>query len=168
MNAILIREVSIQDEAEFLSAMNHSKTFHHPWVQPPCTKQAFLQHVKKYEDDKHYSFLVLHQQKIAGVINVSEIVRGFFQNAFLGFYAVQEFSRRGIMIEGLNLVIAKAFNEFNLHRLEANIQPKNRASIALVERCGFRLEGFSPNYLFVDNKWCDHNRYAITQEDLND
>lgn len=68
------------------------------------------------------------------------------------------------MSEGLRLVLRHAFGPLGLHRLEANIQPKNRSSIRLVRRAGFRREGFSPRYLRVLGRWRDHERWAITVE----
>ncbi len=68
------------------------------------------------------------------------------------------------MREGLELVLGRAFTELGLHRLEANIQPGNHASIALVERCGFVREGFSERYLKVGGRWRDHERWAIRVE----
>jgi ribosomal-protein-alanine N-acetyltransferase len=75
-------------------------------------------------------------------------------------------SRRGLMSQALRLTTTYAFIEIGLHRLEANIQPANTASIALVRRVGFRREGLSPRYLKVDNVWCDHERWALLAEDL--
>jgi ribosomal-protein-alanine N-acetyltransferase len=97
-------------------------------------------------------------------INVSQIVRGFFQSAFLGYYIFEPFARNKYMGDGLSLVLNEAFMKLDLHRLEANIQPKNIRSKKLVKRLGFRLEGFSPKYLNVDGKWCDHERWAITKD----
>jgi len=68
------------------------------------------------------------------------------------------------MSEGLRLVLRRAFGTLGLHRLEANIQPQNRASIRLVRRAGFRREGFSPRYLKVLGRLRDHERWAITAE----
>ena len=65
------------------------------------------------------------------------------------------------MTEGLTLVIGKAFGALGLHRLEANVQPDNDASIRLVRRLGFRREGYSPRYLKINGRWRDHERWAI-------
>jgi [ribosomal protein S5]-alanine N-acetyltransferase len=64
----------------------------------------------------------------------------------------------------VHLVLREAFTRLRLHRLEANIQPGNDASIALGRRCGFELEGFSPRYLEVRGRWRDHERWAICAE----
>src|SRR5262249_45033543 len=101
---------------------------------------------------------------IAGVINVSQIFHGNFRSAYLGYYAGARFMGQGYMSEGLRLVLRHAFGTLRLHRLEANIQPQNRASIRLVRRAGFRREGFSPRYLKVFGQWRDHERWAITAE----
>jgi ribosomal-protein-alanine N-acetyltransferase len=68
------------------------------------------------------------------------------------------------MAEAIKLVIGYAFGPLGLHRVEANIQPGNDASIRLVKRSGFRYEGYSPDYLFIDGAWRGHERWAITRE----
>lgn len=98
---------------------------------------------------------------IAGVVNLNSIVRGLFQSAYLGYYIGAPFAGQGYMTEGLRLVTHYAFTQLGLHRLEANIQPENAASIALVRKCGFRKEGFSPRYLQVFGEWRDHERWAL-------
>jgi ribosomal-protein-alanine N-acetyltransferase len=99
------------------------------------------------------------------VINVSEIVRGAFQSAYLGYYAFVPHAGRGHMTEGLALALRWAFGTLHLHRVEANIQPDNEASRALVRRLGFRREGFSPRYLKIGGRWRDHERWALVAED---
>ena len=70
------------------------------------------------------------------------------------------------MAEGIELILRHAFRRLGLHRVEANLQPGNRASRALVRRAGFRQEGFSPRYLKIAGRWRDHERWAITLEDF--
>ena len=98
---------------------------------------------------------------LVGVFNVSNIVLGPLRSAYLGYYAFAGHERQGLMREGLAAVLRRAFGELRLHRLEANIQPGNAASIALVKACGFRREGFSPRYLKIGGRWRDHERWAI-------
>ena len=96
-----------------------------------------------------------------GVINLSEIVLGAFRSAYLGYYAFAGFERQGLMREGLRAAVRYAFRTLKLHRLEANIQPANAASLALARSCGFSREGFSPRYLKIGGRWRDHERWAI-------
>jgi [ribosomal protein S5]-alanine N-acetyltransferase len=103
--------------------------------------------------------------RLAGVINVSELVMGVFKSAYLGFYAFAGCERQGLMTEGLALVLDRTFKELDFHRMEANIQPANTTSAALVQRLGFRKEGFSPKYLFIDDAWRDHDRWAILSDE---
>ena len=114
------------------------------------------------------AFYLAHRNEddaIVGVANISEIVRGSLQSGYLGYGAAAEFAGRGYLTETIQLVLREAFTQLRLHRLEANIQPGNRASIELVRRRGFQLEGFSPRYLKVGGRWRDHERWAITRED---
>jgi ribosomal-protein-alanine N-acetyltransferase len=97
-------------------------------------------------------------------VNLNEIVRGAFRSAYLGYYSFTPHAGHGYMAEGLRLVLRHAFRGLGLHRLEANIQPGNRASRALVRGLGFRREGFSPRYLKIGGRWRDHERWAIVRE----
>jgi ribosomal-protein-alanine N-acetyltransferase len=110
-------------------------------------------------------WVVTETSELAGVINVSEIVRGLFGSGYLGYYAFAPHNTQGYMTRGLAAVLAEAFGRQGLHRLEANIQSGNDKSRALVERLGFRLEGFSPRYLKIAGRWRDHERWALTIED---
>jgi len=98
------------------------------------------------------------------MVNVSEIVGGAFRSGYLGYYAFVPHAGQGLLREGLALVIADAFRRLRLHRLEANIQPTNRASIRLVRGQGFTREGFSRRYLKIHGRWRDHERWAILAE----
>ena len=103
---------------------------------------------------------------IAGVMNLSQIFMGPLRSAFLGYYAFEPFAGRGYMREAMPLLLRYAFDELGLHRVQANVQPANDASIALVRGAGFRREGFSPRYLFIRGEWRDHEQWvALTDDD---
>ena len=100
-----------------------------------------------------------------GSIALSQIFLGGFRSAYLGYQIGEEFSRQGYMTEALQLMLRHVFVKLKLHRLEANIQPENAASIALVKRAGFVKEGYSRRYLKICGRWRDHERWAILSED---
>jgi [ribosomal protein S5]-alanine N-acetyltransferase len=97
-------------------------------------------------------------------VNVNNIVRGGFQSGYLGYGAFASHAARGLMTKGLRAVLGIVFGDLGLHRVEANIQPTNRPSIALARRLGFEREGFSPGYLIVGGQWRDHERWALRAE----
>ncbi|HVE40325.1 MAG TPA: GNAT family protein [Planctomycetota bacterium] len=166
-NRILLRTPTTADSAEFLDFVRQSRRLHRSWVAPPSTRKAFLAYVGRCRRDDFTGLLArrIEDDAIVGVFNLSQIFRGGFQNAYLGYYGSSRYRGRGYMTEGMALLLGYAFRTLRLHRLEANVQPRNAASIALVRRCGFRKEGFSPRYLKVAGRWRDHERWAITAED---
>ncbi|MCA9287589.1 MAG: GNAT family N-acetyltransferase [Phycisphaerales bacterium] len=103
--------------------------------------------------------------RIVGVVSLNQICRGPFDNAIMGYWRGEGFGGRGLMTEGVRLVLKRAFEGLGLHRVEANLMPRNAASRALAVRCGFRYEGYSPNYLQIAGRWEGHERYAMTRED---
>jgi [ribosomal protein S5]-alanine N-acetyltransferase len=157
-------------ETEILEAAQRSESLHRPWVFPPRTHEEYESYLERVRTGRTIGFLVRRKSDgcLTGVINVSEPVMGVLRSAYLGFYAFVGFERQGYMTEGLSLVLDHAFRELGFHRLEANVQPANVASIALIRRLGFRKEGFSPRYLVIDGVWRDHDRWAILSDEWPD
>jgi ribosomal-protein-alanine N-acetyltransferase len=130
----------------------------------PATAEEFQVWMRRFEDGTNLGFVVRVWETgaTAGMVNINSIIRGRYQGASLGYAAFAPSAGRGYMTEGLAAILQHAFTELRLHRLEANIQQANEASKALVKRLGFRYEGLSPAYLYIDGAWQDHERWAIT------
>jgi ribosomal-protein-alanine N-acetyltransferase len=163
---VYLRPPLPDDEDEFLAAMRSSTALHRPWLYPPSAPLDYLAFLERAARPSSSFQLVcrLDDNAIAGFINISEIVRGSFQSAYVGYGGVARFAGQGHLTAGMRLVLEHAFGPLELHRLEANIQPGNMASIALARRSGFELEGFSRRYLKVGGEWRDHERWAIRAE----
>jgi len=163
---VVLEAPSGRRRTEFLAAVRRSRWLHGSWVRPPATPRAFAEFLRCARSKTHAGFFVcLTSGELVGVINLNEIVMGSFRSAYLGYYAFVPYERQGHTKQGLGLVLRKAFKELRLHRVEANVQPGNQASRALVRGLGFRLEGFSPHYLRIAGRWRDHERWAMTIED---
>ena len=164
---VQLKKPSLRDEVRFLEAARRSRDFLRRWSPPRCTSASYRAYIERLATPTHDGrFVVLRTSgELVGVINVSEIVRGPFRSAYLGYYAFVPHAGRGYMTEGLTLALRWVFGSLRLHRVEANIQPGNEPSRALVRRLGFRCEGFSPRYLKVGGRWRDHERWALTVED---
>ncbi|MFD3694680.1 GNAT family N-acetyltransferase [Streptomyces sp. NPDC058646] len=166
-----LRPFRVADGPEFTARVRESRDFHRPWLFPPATVEEYEPWASRLAaGEERAGFLVceLATGAVAGFVNVNNIVRGAFRCGALGYGAFVHAAGRGLFREALGLVRAHAFapegEGLGLHRLEANIQPANAASIALVRGAGFRLEGFSPAFLHIDGAWRDHERWAVTAE----
>jgi ribosomal-protein-alanine N-acetyltransferase len=166
-SSIVIRSVRLEDGAELITANLASISLHEPWVSPCRDEASFHAYFNRCQDRRYLGLIAREKAggRIAGVVNLSEIVGGFFQNAYLGYYGIAGMSGRGLMTEAVRLGVSYAFHDLGLHRLEANIQPGNAPSRALAKRLGFRQEGFSPRYLKIAGEWRDHERWAILAEE---
>jgi [ribosomal protein S5]-alanine N-acetyltransferase len=163
-----VREPREDDAEEFLAAVRASREFHAPWAFPPATPEAYRSWLARQRADGFAGFFICRRSDgaIVGRANLGHIVYESLRSAYLGYEGVVSTAGRGYMTEGLGLVLAHAFGPLGLHRVEANIQPGNDRSLALVERLGFTREGYSRSYLRVGGRWRDHERWALLAEDF--
>ncbi|MFG3345846.1 GNAT family N-acetyltransferase [Streptomyces sp. NPDC048018] len=161
---VALHPLTLSDQDEFCALVRASAELHHPWMQLPADAEAFHAWMRRFDDGTNRGFLIRVRETgaAAGMVNINSIIRGRYQGASLGYAAFAPSAGRGYMTEGLALTLRHAFGDLRLHRLEANIQPGNEASLAVVRRLGFRFEGISPAYLYIDGGWRDHERWSIT------
>ena len=164
MSRVVLTTPEPEDEDEFLAANHADVKFHRPFAYNPLTPEAYRAYLATLGDRKIGYFARRAEGELVGWINLGEIVRANFGNAYLGYCGFAAFAGQGYMTEALTLVLREAFGPHKLHRIEANIQPGNAPSIALVKRLGFELEGMSPRYLKIGGRWRDHERWAIRAE----
>lgn len=164
---IYLRPARRADRDEVLRLHRASLPFYRGLVMPPVTGRQWAAYLARRRRPDSPGFLICRTADgaIVGGINVNEIVRGVFRSGYLGYQIGAPYARRGYMTEALALVLRRAFGPLRLHRVEAKIQPGNRASIALVRRAGFRHEGLSRRYLKIGGRWRDHERWALTVEE---
>jgi [ribosomal protein S5]-alanine N-acetyltransferase len=164
---VYLRHPRKSDMDEFTRLVIASRRFLHPWVTPASTPKAYAHYLQYSCRQSVCACLVCRSEdsRIMGVCNLSQIFLGNLKSAFLGYWIGAMFARQGYMTEALDLLLLHAFETLRLHRIEANVQPENAGSKALVSRLGFRLEGFSPRYLKVAGRWKDHERWAICREE---
>jgi ribosomal-protein-alanine N-acetyltransferase len=164
---VYLRHPRKSDMDEFTRLVVESRRFLHPWVLPASTPEAYERYLQYSRRKSVCACLVCRSEdsRIMGVCNLSQIFLGNLQNVFLGYWIGAMYAGQGYMIEALDLLLTYAFETLRLHRVEANIQPENVDSKALVARIGFRMEGFSPRFLKIAGRWKDHERWAICREE---
>ncbi len=102
-----------------------------------------------------------HCEHVLGQIHFSNLVWGGFCSGFLGYSLCEQEQGKGYMTEALGASIQYVFDHWKLHRIEANIMPRNAPSIQVVKKLGFQCEGRSPKYLKINGQWEDHDHYVL-------
>ncbi len=168
-----VRYPTRRDRDEYLALIRQSADFHrrfappHPDDPDPFGPGAFARVLSGARSARSRRLLVCRHEDgaMVGRFSLGEITRGMLQSCYMGYWVGAPHAGRGYMSDAIALVLAHAFEDLDLHRVEANIQPGNEASIRLVRRAGLRKEGFSPRYLHIGGAWQDHERWAITVEE---
>lgn len=161
--SVELRPIRAIDETAFMQGLRDSRDLLKPWVQVPLNRKAFQKYVLEMNttDDRAWTVIRKDTRELAGVVELRDIFYGDFKNAYLIYYAFTSHLRQGLMRQAVEQVITIAFKRLKLHRLEANVQPDNLASISLLKSCGFSKEGFSPRFLKKNGQWRDHERWAL-------
>ena len=164
---IFLRSPEPGDRAEFTELMRRSARPFRGLVGAFKGKKQFENYLKRCKRDDFFGFLICRGSDgvVLGNINLFHIVRLGLQSGCVGYLVGAPYARQGYATEALQLLLRFAFNKLKLHRVGANIQPHNIASIALARRAGFSKEGFSPRYIKIAGRWRDHERWALLVED---
>lgn len=156
-----------------------NKAFFKPWV--PLTRNSFytldfqqekiLQECQQIANKQLVKFWVCERddqagEYVLGHLAFSNLVWGAFRSCFLGYSIDQHHNGKGYASEALTAAVAFMFGRLKWHRIEANIMPRNQASIRVVEKLGFECEGSSPKYLKINGVWEDHLHYVIRNSAL--
>jgi len=165
--SVYLRTPARRDMKEFLALNRASTQLHRGLVSPPTEGPQFTAFLERCRRTDSACFFIcrVEDRRIVGSINLSQIFLGGFRNAYLGYFIGAPYAGLGYMTEAIGLMLRHAFTHLKLHRLEANIQPGNVASAALVKGAGFVCEGYSRRYLKICGRWRDHERWAILAED---
>ncbi|MGB9148797.1 MAG: GNAT family protein [Burkholderiales bacterium] len=163
-----IRPLAARDETEWTRLNRASLDLHRRWFAPPTTPAQFRKYFLGEKTGNKLTLLVCLKSNgaIIGTISLSQIFYGAFCSCYMGYAVGAPYSKHGYMTEGMRLSLKHAFGTLKLHRVEANIQPGNSASLALVRRVGFQREGYSPRYLKIAGRWRDHERWAMLKENF--
>jgi ribosomal-protein-alanine N-acetyltransferase len=164
---VFLRYPTAEDFTEFAASSKASRKFHRGLVSPPVERKTFDEYLQKNNKPENECFLIcrVEGEAIVGTINLSQIFYGNFQNAYLGYLLFEKYTRCGLMTEAVKLLLQYSSKPLKLHRIEANVQPENIASINVLKRANFTKEGFSRKYLKIGGRWRDHERWAIILED---
>jgi ribosomal-protein-alanine N-acetyltransferase len=165
--SVRVRPPRAEDGNEYVALNRASRAFHAGLASPPLDRRAFHRLLDRLDSPTYRYWLIERRadRAIVGAVELSQIARGNFRSAYLGYQIGAPFARRGYMREALATVLTQAFGRLRLHRVEANIQPENAASIRLVRGLSFRREGLSRRYLKIRGRWRDHGRWALLAED---
>jgi [ribosomal protein S5]-alanine N-acetyltransferase len=123
--------------------------------------------VRDLESERAFDFGIFAtgSDELVGRVRLSEIVRGVFQNAYIGYFVSERHNGRGFATAGVRQAVNTAFGPIELHRVQAAVVPRNVGSVRVLEKVGFRDEGLALRYLEINGAWEDHRLFAVTREE---
>jgi ribosomal-protein-alanine N-acetyltransferase len=165
----------MSDCSEWAALREASRDFLTPWEPTwpadDLTRSSFRRRIKRYSEDQRsdlaYAFFIFRKpdDALVGGLTLANIRRGCAQAGSLGYWMGAPYARQGLMTTAVSALIPFAFGSLKLHRIEAACIPANVASVRLLERTGFKREGFARRYLCIDGVWQDHLLYARLKDD---
>lgn len=119
-------------------------------------RKILSENYRQYLNGNIISLGIFRNKELIGKLQCSNIVEGIFKSGIIGYSIDKDNEKKGYMKEALNIFIEYAFNELNLHRLEASTLVDNEKSQRVLQSCGFEKLGLNKKYLFINGEWKDH------------
>jgi ribosomal-protein-alanine N-acetyltransferase len=170
-----LRNPVMADFPEWSRLRAASRTFLEPWepkwAEDDLTRSAFRYRIRRYDMDRQAGttlplFVCLKQNgRIVGGVTLGSIRRGVAESCTLGYWMGEQHAGQGLMADALWGLLPHVFDRMRLHRIEAACIPDNARSQRLLEKVGFRREGYLNGYLKINGAWRDHLLYALIAED---
>lgn len=173
---VTLRAPRAGDYAAWRTLRKQSREFLKPfeprWTEADLSHRVYAARLKRGREEARagtdYTFFIFVRgrsgEELAGGVTLSNIRRRAAQFANLGYWMGQQYAGKGLMTEAVGIVIPFAFETLGLHRIHAAFLPDNMASRRVLEKNGFRDEGYAEHYLQIDGKWCDHVLFGLTRE----
>ena len=175
---LVLRPPRANDVAEMRRVLRSNATHLRPWSVAPAPgedpaslasiSRAVLQHRREWKRGQTFVLVISPRDddsKVIGRIALGGVLRGAFQNAYLGYWIDQQHQGRGLATEAVRAMTAFAFSSAHLHRVQAAVMPRNSGSLRVLEKAGYRREGLAERYLYIAGRWEDHVLYAMTQDE---
>ncbi len=172
---VYLRLSELRDFPEWATLREKSRAFLTPWepIWPvdDLTKASFRYRVRRHAEemyrDEAYSFFIFREEDDAllGGLSLGPVRRGVAQAATLGYWMGEPYAGKGYMSAAVRAAMSYAFDKQGLHRIEAACLPNNEPSKRLLERVGFRQEGYARSYLNINGQWRDHLLFALLDSD---
>jgi ribosomal-protein-alanine N-acetyltransferase len=160
---MIVRALTAEDADELAALLAESRE----WLAPhePVRDERFFTpdgQRERIQNEGSHAFAILADDRIAGTVTISNIARGPFQSGSLGYWIAEPFSGRGLTTRAVSAVVAIAFTDLSLHRLEAATLIDNVPSQRVLEKNGFELIGLARRYLEIAGEWSDHLLFQRT------
>ena len=177
---LILRPIRYRDKKEWTEVRSRNNEWLAPWeASNPAIGGALPDYRQMVRSLKHQAaqatalpFLITERTPrsaapvIVGQLTVSSIVWGSAMMATLGYWVDQARAGHGIAPTAVAMATDHCFQALGLHRMEINIRPENGPSLRVVEKLGFRDEGYRPRFLHINGEWADHRSFALTVEEV--
>ncbi|MGJ0453220.1 GNAT family N-acetyltransferase [Methylocystis sp.] len=174
-DGLYLRASEMRDYIEWAELREKSRSFLTPWEPlwpiDDLTRASFRYRVRRHAEemarDEAYSFFIFREEDDAlmGGLSFGHVRRGVSQAATLGYWMGEPYAGKGHMTRAVRAACAYAFEKRGFHRIEAACLPTNEPSKRLLERVGFKQEGYARSYLNINGQWRDHLLYALLETD---
>ncbi|MFW6060118.1 MAG: GNAT family N-acetyltransferase [Phycisphaeraceae bacterium] len=149
-----------------------------PWVAVTRSAQdtrAFAQRaLHELADHKQLAMIVLERGRVVGGTGWTDWKQARhcenveFASADIGYWLAADAQGRGIMTRSVRALVRHAFHDRGLHRLTIRCEPANEQSGAIPRRLGFRHEGTMRRIARWNDRWIDHELFALLADEWDD